>query len=388
MKNSFATFATFATFANYAICAVVSSLLLAAMPVAAQPPGAVEKPSLEQLHSGWNTLPSAGLCSTGTPYKFHVSPQADSSDLLLYLNGGGACWFAEACDLNSQPNVHSPFAEMDANDPRLGGGIFNRTGPGNPFAEFNIVFLPYCTGDVHIGAGPQTYAYSNPAGSAESYTAYHNGYANTMEVLDWLYANYPQVERVVVAGSSAGAIGAAFYAGMVAEHYELAEVFLLADGAGGYGSPQLSRTFHAWNTESVLPDWPEYAGLNNDSLVFEDFYIASARHNENLRIAQYNTAQDQVQIDFTLLLGDSPQSFTLPQRIFNNYLKIDSEVNGFYSYTAGGSVHTILRSPIFYAYKVDGVRFVDWVRDYIAGEPVGHISCVNLPEGCEPAPEQ
>jgi len=92
-----------------------------------------------------------------------------------------------------------------------------------------------------------------------------------------------------------------------------------------------------------------------------------------------------VQISFTHVLGDAP-GFSMPQRILNNYQIIESAVDAFYSYTAGGFVHTILRSGLFYDYVVEGVRFVDWVSDLIDEKEVRDIRCVKEARGCELAP--
>ncbi|MCG8415438.1 MAG: pectinacetylesterase family protein [Pseudomonadales bacterium] len=344
-------------------------------------------PELSNLDSGWNAIETDGVCSTGTDYQFYAKPSADNSEVLVFFNGGGACWFGEACDLTAQPNVHSPYAEMDQNNPALADGIFNMENPENPFADYAMVVVPYCNGDVHIGSGEKTYTYQNEEGEEISVTAYHNGFENSQAVLSWVYENFNAPSNVVVSGSSAGAIGSSFYAGFIAEQYPNVPVVLLADAAGGYGTPNLPTVHNAWDTAAVLPDWDAYAGETNQTITFEDFYIASAAQAENLRIAQYNAAEDSVQKNFTYLIGDAPGSFSLPQRILNNYQKIESAVDEFYTYTAGGTSHTIMGSEIFYEYEVEGVRFVDWVADLIAGRPVQDISCVNESAGCADAPD-
>jgi hypothetical protein len=343
------------------------------------------QPLGDNLETGWNAVPTEGLCSSGTPFQFYVKDTPSSDDLLIFFNGGGACWFGAACDLTSQPNIHSPFADMPQNNPELMAGIFDFNNRENPFASFDIVYLPYCTGDVHLGAGPTEYSYVNSEGKEPSVTAFHNGFANSMAVLDWSYTNFPAPTSVILAGSSAGAIGASFYAGLVAEHFNETPVVLLGDAAGGYGSPLLFRTHSAWKTASILPDWPEYAGKTDMNLTFEDYYIASANHNPNLTIAQYNAANDQTQVMFTQLIGDPAGSFSLPQRLLNNTVRIESAVDNFYSYTAGGNVHTILQNEIFYQYEVEGVRFVDWVMELIAGSKPRDISCVREVAGCAAA---
>ena len=334
----------------------------------------------------WDTVATEGVCSSGTPFQFYVKDSPSSDELLIFFNGGGACWFGEACDLASQPNIHSPFADMPQNNPASMKGIFDFSNSENPFAEFDMVYLPYCTGDVHLGAGPTEYRYKNPAGDEVEVTAFHNGYENSTTVLKWSYEKFPAPTKVVLAGSSAGAIGASFYAGLVAEHFNETDVVLLGDAAGGYGSPLLSRTHSAWKTASILPNWPEYAGKSDMNLTFEDYYIASANHNPNLTIAQYNAANDQTQVMFTQVIGDPAGSFSLHQRLLNNYVRIESEVDEFYSYTAGGTVHMILQDDIFYQYKVENERFVDWMSKLIDGSKPADISCVREAVGCAAAP--
>jgi hypothetical protein len=351
-------------------------------------PAQTSLPELENLSSAWNTVATNGVCSAGTPYQFHVKPSSNSNNLLIFFNGGGACWFGEACDLDSEPNIHTPFADADVNNPRFSDGIFNLSNPENPFSDYNMVFLPYCTGDVFIGSGPRVYSYTDDSGEQQQYTTYHNGYTNSMEVIEWIYQNFQQSDQIIVAGSSAGAIGSSFYSGLVANHYATTPITLIADGAGGYGSPNLAIPYRAWDTASILPDWPEYSGFTNENLTFEDFYIASSTHNDNLTLAQYNTAHDEVQLSFTHVLGDQPGSFTLPQRILNNYQVIESSVDNFYSYTAGGTVHTILRSPLFYEYEVEGIPFVEWVTDLINKRAISDVSCVKESRGCSQAPNE
>lgn len=360
-------------------------VLLLMLPFAAS--AQTDMPAADALGEGWNTLATDGQCTPGTPFQFYAKTSDASNNLLIFFNGGGACWFGQACDLSSEPNIHSPFADMDANNPRLAEGIFDFENAENPFANYDMVFIPYCTGDVFIGSGERNYTYQDAAGNEVNYTAHHNGYENSMISLEWIYENFTAVDNVVVTGSSAGAIGASFYSGLIAEHYSSSPVVLLADAAGGYRTAKLPITLNAWDSAPILPDWDEYTGETNESLSFQDFYIASANHNANLRIAQYNAAEDAVQKNFTYVIGDTPGSFSLPLRILTNYQEIEDATDEFFSYTAGGDVHTILRSEIFYQYEVEDTRFVDWVQDLVDGKIVADISCVDDAAGCVEAPQ-
>jgi hypothetical protein len=95
---------------------------------------------------------------------------------------------------------------MPGNNPANFDGIFALDHPENPLADYDMVVLPYCTGDVHIGGGERRYSYTGSDGQGRMVTTHHNGYENSMMVLDWIYDNYQAPEKVVVAGSSAGAI--------------------------------------------------------------------------------------------------------------------------------------------------------------------------------------
>ena len=183
---------------------------------------------------------------------------------------------------------------MEINNPTNVQGIFEFDNPENPFLDHSIVVVPCCSGDVNLGGGQKDNTYENSVGDNIHVTVFHNGYTNSQSVLDRVCRNFPSTTTVIVSGSSAGAIGGS-HAGLLSKHYSTMPVSLIADAAGGYASPVTYGTCEACNVASVLPDWPECADAANQSLSFQDFYIASANHNKNVKIAQFNTAEDLVQ---------------------------------------------------------------------------------------------
>ncbi|MBL1135963.1 MAG: hypothetical protein HND46_11645 [Chloroflexi bacterium] len=67
---------------------------------------------------------------------------------------------------NEGSSIFNPTADNDSNNPTaLPGGIFDLENPENPFADYNMVFVPYCTGDVHIGNREATYEVEASDGS-------------------------------------------------------------------------------------------------------------------------------------------------------------------------------------------------------------------------------
>ena len=83
-----------------------------------------------------------------------------------------------------------------------------------------------------------------------------------------------------------------------------------------------------------------------------------------------------------LALGGTPTESLLPL-LQGNLEEISAAIPDFRYYVAGGTMHTILLRPEVYSYEVAGVRFVDWLTELAAGEPVQNVMCVD----CTMAPE-
>ena len=344
-------------------------------------PALAEMPGLDALEPGWNRLAPGGDtgCAPGTPFHFSVRHGAEDR-LLVFLNGGGACWSAGLCDLETEPSPYVPIADLPHNDPQTLGGVFRLDHPENPLADWSMVFISYCTGDVHLGTRIDGYSGEDGA----QITAQHRGRANAMAALDWALGAFDAPERVMVAGSSAGALGAPFFAAMLADAWPEALLIALGDGAGGYRTGPMSVVYDAWGMLDDLPDWPELAEVTSDSFVFDDFWrIARARH-PNMVMAQFNNAHDAVQVQFLRLLGIGDPVYPL---LNANLDELAQTVPGFTHYLAGGEVHTILRSDNVYAYAQNGERFVDWLATLAGGSAPDMVTCGSA-EDCaeEPLP--
>jgi len=313
------------------------------------------------------------ICSQGTPYHFYTRmSSAETDNLMVYFEGGGACWFDQICDLEATPQ-YVPFLqeEFPSTD-----GIFDFENDMNPFADYNMVYVPYCTGDVHLGDVDATY--SNADG--EEFTIYHRGYTNATTVLDWTFANVMNPETVFVTGSSAGSIPAPFYAEMITEAYPDARIEVLGDAAGGYRIPTgAAATFGQWNTMSILTDL--YADYDLETIDFEAFYVEVGKAYPDISMTQYNTAFDETQVGFLFLNGviGTP----LPELLNANFADIEAETE-FAHFLAGGDLHVILPRPEFYTYAVGEQSFVDWITALANGEEVETVTCGDA-DSCEVA---
>jgi hypothetical protein len=336
-------------------------------------------PTLSELEPGlWTPIPTGGetLCSNGTPYQFYARPAETESDkLLIHFQGGGACWAGFNCDVEGTPS-YDPLIDED-NDPNYYGGFFNFENEENPFLDYNMVMVPYCTGDVHLGNQDTTYENGD-----REFTIHHRGMTNSMAVLDWTFENIQAPETVFVTGCSAGAIPSPYYTQFVAAEYPDARIEHLADSGGAYRNPEFSPlVFEAWGTVSGLPD--SYEGYTNDTLNFERFYIESATMFPDITFTQFNHAYDGVQTFFLGLTGLT--DFELPDLLRANFedIKAGTPNDNFYTYLSGGSDHCITPTDDVYTRTVGDARLVDWVAALAAGEDVQDVVCAG--DACEEA---
>lgn len=352
---------------------LVAAILIGGCGAPTKLPGSAPEPS--PAPAAWTTIAPGGdtLCATGTPYTFHVR-EGDAARVLIFLNGGGACWSDELCDPALGLGAYNPYAEMDENNPALMGGIFDASNPENPFAGWTQVFVSYCTGDAHLGARDATYVRRD----GRTRTHHFRGKANAQSALDWVYANHPRPERIFVGGGSAGAIASPFYAGLVADHYPQAEIVQYGGGAGGYRSNAVSGLLEHWGVFDSLPDWPELAGFDQATFTTEDFFRLTAARHPEMRMSQFNNVDDEVQQMFLGLLGAGDPVRGLMRA---NLDDLAADIPGFRYFSASGKDHTLLRYDRLYTTEAESVHAVDWVRSLAEGRDVRNVDCAA--EGCD-----
>jgi hypothetical protein len=148
------------------------------------------------------------VCDDGSPTGLGINPSpSGSTNLVVFFNGGGACWDYGTC-VSFNTSTHGPFGAtqfIPIGNGLKTGTLFDRDAAANPFKDWNQVFVPYCTGDIHAGDAVQTYT----SGSS-SKVIHHKGRANVAAYLKRLYATFKSPGKIAVTGSSAGGGGALF----------------------------------------------------------------------------------------------------------------------------------------------------------------------------------
>jgi hypothetical protein len=316
----------------------------------------------------WETIVPGGdcACSDGSEFEFYVR-RADPTKVVLYFQGGGACFDASTCSPTS--GTYVPVISKASHPDATPFGLFDFDDPRNPIANHSVVFVPYCTGDVHIGNAVQEYS--------DTLTIQHKGFVNGSAALDYLIRNFPEVDELLVSGESAGSIPSPLYAGLASDRLPDVTISVLGDGSGGYpDNPVVNAAIGSlWGAFTVVPDWPVNQGLTAEQWGIPRLWIQAGLHNPELRLARYDYAFDFVQAQFNALTGLT--TLTVLDAIdMNDQMFADAGVK-VASYTAPGDAHTILRFPGYYDQEVDGVPLNDWVTSFLAGEDVPNVRCTD-----------
>ena len=162
--------------------------------------------------------PEGAVCSDGSQYAFYVEFSETSDNVIVFFMGGGGCWDYESCvgggargaaNPNGLPddyaNNHTEIAGLTINVNEI-YPLMNDDPDVSPMADWNKVFVPYCTGDVY--AGSVTNTYQDPDGVEEDAVFAHQGHTNVLKMTEMLNEMFSTVPKMFVSGCSAGGAGA------------------------------------------------------------------------------------------------------------------------------------------------------------------------------------
>lgn len=166
----------------------------------------------------WQTIqlaPETGaVCGNGSPYKFFVNRVPHTRNTLIYMEGGGACWDYASCSGQAgvrgarNPNgIPDDYMSLLNPGASLVSPFVTRVSPFDAVKtqQWNIVYIPYCTGDIYIG--DKVAVYDDPNGVKPPLIWHHNGLRNTRAVVSWLKDNLPRPTQMLSTGCSAGGAG-------------------------------------------------------------------------------------------------------------------------------------------------------------------------------------
>jgi hypothetical protein len=330
----------------------------------------------------WVPFPEA-KCRDGSSTGLGVRLNPGSNKVVIYLEGGGACFHGDSCLIND--TLFKNWDETKFNGWKLAtgsGGIFDASRSDNPFQDWNIIYVPYCSGDVHAGNAEHV---DVPGGPKDQMFV---GYRNIGHYLQRLVPTFSHAEQVVITGISAGGVGAAFNYDRVAAAFCHSRVTLLDDSgpvmSDDYLTPCLQQRWRdLWNLDSTIPkDCTACRGPDGGGLINYLPYLTKKHGSDKLGIISAN--QDGVISLFFGYGANNCQGLTGPSAgmsgaTFEEGLE---DVRSRYimsapnwgSYLIDSSSHTWLNALAFFNTTVDGVPLPRWVDDLVNHQTVSHVS--------------
>jgi uncharacterized surface protein with fasciclin (FAS1) repeats len=309
----------------------------------------------------WFFIETEGArCRDGSATGFGVRLQESAENLMIYLEGGGACFNDVTCAQNRDNYGPENFDDFVTEGGNV--AVFS-TDEGNPVGDWNAVYVPYCTGDVHGGSAPDA-TVPGVAGTQQFV-----GHQNVERYLDLVEPVVGDPDKVLLTGSSAGGFGSLVNFAQVADRFEASERYLVDDSgpiffADDVLSPQLAGQFSAlYNFPASFPSDAsvlfEADGLQNVYDYYDERYPDAT-----FGLSSY--LEDQT-IRFFFGFGQPDGTISGPEYAAGLEGIEAMAPESWGTYYAVGTDHTFLRFPDRYFGSVDGTVYADWLGAILDG---------------------
>jgi hypothetical protein len=283
-------------------------------------PEPILNPPRDSYETWIKVEPPGVVCGNNSQYKFWVNFSNKSDNLLVVLEPGGACWDYDSCTGKNGIRGAANVNGLEDDHYQLAGFIspfLNRDSDEVPTGDWNYVYIPYCTGDVHTGNAVATY--TDDTGT-ETVEFHHDGHDATEQVVAWLDENFTHVPKMFVTGCSAGGVGSLVNYYFLRKGIHSVEKGYMLDDSGpvfpssGYSMPLHAKIRSAWNVDSLgnmLPEGFTFddMGTLNTALAdaFPDDRLATTyfRRDYNFSLYSYERFYDFPPKDEIMRMWDS-----------------------------------------------------------------------------------
>ena len=316
---------------------------------------------------GWtkHTFDTAGgsgpICIAGTPFSVFTR-QGNPSRLLIFEQGGGACW-QDFYNCNVLSEAQEP--------PTARVGIWDFDSKENPFRDHSIVYMPYCDGSVFSGDNDVFDPAFGAAIGFPTEVRFHRGLRNQSAGMDVAKAIFPNASRVTLSGSSAGGVGVAGFSPFLVRMLYGNEIKLSVLNDAGPVTVNLDAVE---DIAARAADWQ-----------FGQFYPASCTecddmgqntaiimwrldNDSTIREAFYETDGDLTNRFFLDLLSD-PVGFR-DLIVTEHGLLNEAHPDRYKRFiVTNDTSHTALQTPLFYSQDANGVFLNEWTDDFLSPRP-------------------
>ncbi|NBX76406.1 MAG: hypothetical protein EBQ92_07610 [Proteobacteria bacterium] len=302
------------------------------------------------------------VCGDGSESFYTLVAKKNSNNLLIFLEPGGACWNSETCVFGHvlRLSAKKPTAKLIAEK-----GLLNLSDPTNPFFNFSKITVPYCTADVFLGDNEINYG-----DSSHPKIIHHHGFKNALLTMQAAKELYPDPERVVLFGRSAGGLGVLGQIRNLDAVFPKAEKHALADA----GTPVMPPYLNAENYEEIIRNWNAYETLpvvsSSESMNhFGDLLRFNTNHFPHIRYGLIQSYEDVVMTYFAKSVGSPEPSEAVRNTIIaasNDYIGLETpHAKVFF---VEGKTHILTKKAVSQRISA-GMKLSDWLQLMFSHQP-------------------
>jgi hypothetical protein len=286
-----------------------------------------------------------------------------SEDLLIFLQGGGACW-PELFACNEYAGDQLPLPS---------GGLLSEDSSKSPLAGMSVAYVPYCDGGLHSSDAEYD---TNGDGDID---VYHRGLQNLSASLDVAMVTFPAPRRVILAGVSGGGYGALFALPLVSQAYPNVPIEVLNDSGIGITRPNDAEfnddKVRYWNSGAFFPASVEGAIPDGSPTILLNWQL---QQDPNIRLGMLSYQQDFVIGTAFLDIGGPAFESILRPTVADVQSANPDRVR---SFLRAGSDHAFLGGNL--STSVEGVTVYEWVDAMINGPIQNWQSVADAPSTAE-----
>jgi hypothetical protein len=326
----------------------------------------------------WNKVDLGDTCKCidGSDYWIYTK-KGQSDNLIIHLQGGGACWDESSCvmplGITNIKGFYLPRIFEWMFKAFFSHGIMKNNFEANPFKDWNIVFIPYCTADLHIGNSENIYTDSD----GNDILVKHIGRTNVKSALHWIRNNIHDPDKVFITGESAGGYGSIFWTPEIVRMFQTSKFYQLSDCSFEKSQVLLDAVL-LWNaeTEKVL-GFKTYIDIINGAL-FQ--YSDSILKNTDIIFFQSYSKFDEIALRFDAAINNRDSESSELMYLWSNEMltavKQNSDsLNNYYYYITkwnqkknGKTPHTFLLLNPFYECIEDEVYYSEWLKEGVIND--------------------
>jgi len=254
-----------------------------------------------------------------------------------------------------------------------GNGVLDSQHDNNPFKDYTVVMPLYCSGDVFMGN-------TSLSGSPQ------RGYANNLAILSWAKTNFPsELSHFVVAGWSAGALGARIWAETLLGSFSYKKAAVLADSHIGFlPGKTVQKVMKRWGVcDTPLMPAEMRSRCQEEDVTIHDTYQAAMAKFPSVPFATIHSKYDGTQMWFAEIFGQTlggDPHFSLTQGEYieevNRILESHQKYANHKAFLINSDKHCYLGEDVFWYTSPAGAwnqeakpLLYTWVSNLLSSEP-------------------